>query len=466
MQRDYYVEYFEFLDSLLWDFIAGTKLKYPDAFTIGGYCCEVPVVCFSYLYKYLSKNKEFYSQLRKEGKSKKQVQCILRSELDKTVNHNFTQPSVVQSKDNDDLYSLFYPYRNQIFIYIYNRRQLDYLIPLIRQLNQPVLLVSEFELPDETDLPGYVTAMEIEFLKEKYYSPFLYDNFPHVYHYVNTFDQLLSFLQPRCTLLLEGCHFQQEIIAVISKSMSIPSICIQQGWPSILNSYFRNMQYAYYFTWGNLFNRLWSERNEIPCFVPAGYMYDILPSSGKKYITFFLLPPLVISDNAYFRMSLDFLMQCAVLFPEQLFCVKEHPEYRIPDDYRNQLHMHGNIIDVSNEPLSEIYAGTMLVVSHFSSCLMEGIAHGCIPFVFDPASESRFNPDIENMGLGIIASNLEEAVLKMRKFLSTSVQRDCFLRKMNEIKDDLFASHGKDTRKKMVEYINNIVVFGQLDFEL
>ncbi len=460
MQRDYYIEYFEFVDLLFREYIDEIKHQHPEAFKIGDYSCEIPVICFLLFKKYFTSVKELYNQLRKEGKNKEEVHRIFKKELDKSINENLTQPPVLQSKVSEDICTLLYPYRYQVLIYILNKRQLNYLTPLIQQINQPVLLVTEYELPDETDLPDYVTAIKISFLKEVHYSPFLYNNFPQVFHYLNTFDQLLNVLQPCCTILLEGCHYQQEIITIISKKLSIPSICIQQGWPSLLLSCFRNMQYEYFFTWGNQFSYLWKMQNPIPNFIPVGYMYHILPLRQKNHITFFLQGPYGINDILYIKTLLDFLLQSAVLFPTQAFCVREHPEYRIPDEYRERYNGLNNIKDVSNDSLDEIYAETILVVSHFSSCLMEGIAHGCIPFVFDLTYGSRYSPDIEKMELGIIASTIKDAITKMKIFLSNSIQKEHFLRKSNEIKNDLFASYEDDTIRKMVEYIKNIITFG------
>ena len=455
MQRDYYIEYIESIDLLFRTYIAEIKEKYPDAFMIGDCCCEMPVICFLLFYKYFTNAKDFYNQLRKEGKSKEEVYNIFKDELDKSVNKNFTQPPPVQSKVNEELCTLLYPHRHQALIYILNERQLKYLTPLIRKINQPVVLITEYELPEDTDLPDYVTAFEIGFLEERYYCPFLYVNFPQVYQYFNTFAQLLNMLQPCCTILLEGCHCQQEMIAIISRSLSIPSICIQQGWPSILLSCFRNMQYEYFFTWGNYFSYLWKRFNPLPNFVSTGYMYQVLPSRKKRYITFFLQGPYSLNDRIYIRVLLDFLLECAVLFPAQDFCVREHPEYRIPNDYKERFSKYGNIKDVSKEPLNEIYAETVLVVSHSSSCIMEGVAYGCIPFVLDPTYGSRYTPDVEKMELGIIADSREDAVAKMKTFLSDSFQREHFIGKMNEIKSDLFTSYGDDTISKIVEYIQN-----------
>ncbi len=460
MQRDYYIEYTEFIDVFIHQYIDEIKTDYPEAFKIGDYCCEIPVICSLFFKRFYTSGKETYSRLRKEGKNEEEIYRIFKDDIDKNTNKNFTQPPIVQFETGNDVCTLLQPYKHQVLIYILNIRQLNYLTPLIQQINQLVLLVTEYELPDETDLPDYVTAIEIGFLKEVYYSPFLYDNFPQVFHYFNTFDQLLNALQPRCTILLEGCHYQQEIIAIISKKMSIPSICIQQGWPSILLSCFRNIQYEYFFSWGNQFSNLWKTKNPMPNFVPAGYMYHILSFGRKRKITFFLQPPFGIIDKIYFRELLDFLLQCAVLFPTQSFCVREHPEYRIPDEYREKLNRQSNIKDVSNDPLDEIYAETILAVANSSSCLMEGIAHNCIPFVFDPICKSRYSPDIEKMELGIIADTIEDALPKMQTFLSDPFQRERFLRKNDEMRDGLFASYGDNTIRKIVEYINNIITFG------
>ncbi|MDR2233477.1 MAG: hypothetical protein LBE56_10185 [Tannerella sp.] len=459
MKRDYYIEYFEFIDMLFREFINDMKEKYPGAFHVGDYCCEIPVICFLTFYRYYTHSKDLYNHLRKEGKSRDEVHQLFKNRLYETVNNSFTQPAIVSINNNDELQLLLQPFRNQILIYVYNERHLNYLIPLICRLNQPVVLVSEFDLSDRTDLPDYVSVLTIEFLKEQYYSPFLYEHYPHIYHYCNTFAQLMQILQPCCTIVLEGCLFQHAIIANISKRLSIPSICIQHGWPSMLLCCSRNMQYDYFFSWGRLFNDLWKEHNPIPKFVSMGYMYPVLPMREKISITFFLQGPYVLHDKEYFDEMLDFLLQCAISFPTQMFCVREHPEYRIPDDFKKKLNECSNIRDVSKEPLSEIYAETILVVSHSSSCIMEGIVHKCIPFVFDPTFESRYCPDIEKMTLGIIANTMEEAVRKMNSFILHPSQRNCFLKRNDEIKKKLFASYGKDTLRKMVKFINRIVAY-------
>lgn len=457
MQRDYYIEYYEFVDKLLWEFVDEIKILYPEAFQVGAHSCEIAVVGCMYFDRYCSFAKESYSRLRNNGQNEEEVQRIYKNELAKIVNKSFSQPAIVMSKNNEILNTLLQPFRHCILVHIINKRQLDYLTPLIRHFNQPVLLVSDYELPDETDFPDSITAVHMGFLKEKYFSPFLYQHFPYVYHYCNTYDQLLNILQPSCTIVLEGGNFQQEIIAVISKNLSIPCVCIQQGWPSVFHSNWLNLQYAYFFTWGNMFNDLFKTHNPMLQYVPVGYIYQVLPSKPKRYVTFFMQSLIGLGDQNIFQSILDLLFQCAALCPASEFCIREHPSYRLPEEELKRLQKLGNIKVVTNEPLADVFAETILAVSHYSSCLMEGIVHECIPFVFDPVCDSRYYPDVEKMGLGIIASSTTEALEKMQEFLMNPLQRAHFSRKMNEMKSSLFTSFGYDALNKIVENINKIV---------
>lgn len=73
--------------------------------------------------------------------------------------------------------------------------------------------------------------------------------------YYNTFQLLLEVLKPEAVIVLEGCHHQEQILSDVARKNGIPSIAIQQGWPSFIHSMFRNMPYSHYLTWGAGFDR-------------------------------------------------------------------------------------------------------------------------------------------------------------------------------------------------------------------
>lgn len=56
-------------------------------------------------------------------------------------------------------YDALISYREHLLVYLFDEQQLRYLTPLITALNQPVVFLSEYDLPDDTDLPAYVTHL-------------------------------------------------------------------------------------------------------------------------------------------------------------------------------------------------------------------------------------------------------------------------------------------------------------------
>ena len=68
-------------------------------------------------------------------------------------------------------------------------------------------------------------------------------------------------------------------------------------------------------------------------------------------------------------------------------------------------------------PLADVFAQTHISVSCFSSSIMESVVHGCVPLVFSPAIGARYNPDIENEGLGWIAEDEETFLAKLNEIM-------------------------------------------------
>lgn len=166
-------------------------------------------------------------------------------------------------------------YKGQLLIYIFNERQLRYLTPLINNINTSVLLLSEYELPEDADFPDYVTAMTIEHSRYRAFkNSYVEHNYPFLFQYANTFSLMLDILKPSKVICLEGCHMQEQLLAIVAHDFSIPSICIQQGWPSFMRTGFRRLPFRYFFTWGERFCRLWERYNPVPEFLSMGYMYE------------------------------------------------------------------------------------------------------------------------------------------------------------------------------------------------
>ena len=333
--------------------------------------------------------------------------------------------------------------QGNLLVYVYNNRQLNYLLPLVNRLNRPILLLCESCVDEEVEVNDNVTAIEM---------PFTDDNLPELQRYYVSFHAVLEALQPEGVLVLEGCHYQEQILAIVAQKLGITDIGLQQGWPSFMHTMFRRFSYSYYLTWGNGLNGHWHKYNPDTRFISTGYLYEVQRKCGTA-ITFFLQSPRFLSDDNYFRQLVSLIEETAERYPNKEIGVREHPEYRLDTTTVEKLQRHGNVRFMSDLPLSETFARTQVVVSHFSSALMEGMAHDCIPLVFDPTQHSRYTPDVEALGVGCVASD-KLSFFKDLAYIEQHIA--AFIEKIITEKSDWFQELSESAIKRTIDAIHRI----------
>lgn len=118
---------------------------------------------------------------------------------------------------NNDWIETLSAYQNSVLVYVYDDEQLKVLLPIVRQLDSSVLLLAEYELPDDTDVQEEVAALRLELVPEEYlYNPNLKRNFPVLYQYVNTFDALIQLLSPSRIVCCESDLYQVVLLKTIA----------------------------------------------------------------------------------------------------------------------------------------------------------------------------------------------------------------------------------------------------------
>lgn len=377
--NDFHLEFYKTLDALIRDFIFSNQLEQP----IG-----------TYLFLQAFHLRETYNEWRKNGIDKDDCRKRLASRVFPHSHIPMTlQTGVLADYRSESWFEPLSSLSGNLLVYVYNNRQLNYLLPLINCLNRPVLLLCEPCVDEEVAVNENVTAIEI---------PSIGDNLSELQRYYTTFEAILEALQPEGILVLEGCHYQEQILAIVAQKLGIPDIGLQQGWPSFMHTMFRRFPYSYYLIWGKGLVGHWQEYNPDTQFIPTGYLYDVRKKCGSA-ITFFLQSPRFLSDDNYFKQMVSLIEETAERYPEREIGVREHPEYRLGIETVQALLKHSNVRIMSDLPLADVFAQTQIVVSHFSSVLMEGMVHNCIPLVFDPTQGSRYNPDVEALGLGCVA---------------------------------------------------------------
>lgn len=459
IKRDYYVEFYETLDIVLKKNVSQWQSMNPSSLLVGVHEASIPVTTILYLI--FGRYKSEYNDWRKSGVSQEDAVARISDKLKSYYidsKHELDASLTKYNVTQHPWYKTLIPYKGHLLIYVFNERQLRYLIPLITALNQPVLLLSEYDLPEDTDLPDYVTAITLKFTKVRLYaSSFIESKFPLIYHYFNSLDILIQILSPKGILVLKGCHHQEQIISIVGRSYGIPSIGIQQGWPGLFHTMFRGLPYSHYLTWGESFSEQWKTHNPLPEFHSVGYLYPTSKPDTrmKKCITFFLQSPDYISDDTYFQELLQLVEDTAIAFPQLNVLVHEHPEHKVDKGIIEKWKQLPNVELATDEEPIAIFYRTMILVSHFSSALLEGLIHGCIPLVYNPTTDFEYFPAIDKNGWGLVATDQKSFLQSVNIIVEEANQ---FINAIIPYKSTLFSNIGCNAVKRAVSLINQLTL--------
>ncbi len=463
MNRDYYWEYVQFIDRLILDFIEIIKQNNSDAFDIGSISLIKSVRSNLSIKLTLSDfYKEKYNNIRNKNEGDKKIyEEILNKLLNEYNTNSFTNTDLNNKCiNNNSVYKNLEKYKNRILFYCINSRQLNYLLPILNTLKRDIILLTTFEISDNTIIPDNVIVFEwlyyidISCINNKY----LLKNFPTIYYDANDMMLLINIILPSAIFVLEGCHEDMETIACIGKSFLIPTICIQQGWPSYIYTRFKDMSYDYFLTWGKKFNYLWKLHNKKVKFIDIGYLYNIISEKTKNGITFFLHEPVLIMNDKHFEQLIEFCVFCADSFKQRMIYVREHPEFPLLEKYKSTLETYKNIEFHNNTPLNVLYSMTSISVSIFSSTIMESLFHNCIPFVFNPTSSPEYKPNLAKEEIGVFTKSLKSAKSKMTKLNMDKEAETKLINKIETIKSKYLTDTELDTIKNIDIFLRQIEI--------
>ncbi len=400
---DFYVEYYNLIDNLFINFVHRYHNQDSKQIQFREHSIEEAIIHCLYMHSVYTNWKEHYNLSRLSGSTKEELTEKFTQEL---IEKFGVESALLESsetvKEIPALEEMLKAYSGQITFFVFNERQLHLVAKLIRAIQEPVFILADFEeFDNEIEFAENVTFFRVPFFRIKAFdNPYIDLKFPQVSHYLNSFYFLTKYLNPKKIVFLEGCHLPSKCLNIISKSFSIPTICLQQGWPSFFHTLYRRMNYDYYFTWGNVFNQWWKKYNPNQRYKSVGYTSQILESADKDKVTFFLQSPVFLSDNTYFNQFISLIEKTAIAFPNKIIQIREHPEYKLKQSSVNAFARYKNIIFVNKKQISEVYQETLVTVSHYSTTSIEGVLHGCIPLVFDPTTNSKYYPDIDALGIG------------------------------------------------------------------
>lgn len=334
--------------------------------------------------------------------------------------------------------------------YCNGRRMLEAISPLLKMIGAESILF--WDSDGLVNLDELSPTIEIVQAPKEVLQPIhsLFDCVERVLNYQNLFEMVLDRMKPKAIIGMDGCQTHLKILSHVANERSMPSICLQHGWPSFFHGAFRNLPYSHFFTWGRKFDELWSHFNPMPTYVSCGYPYNIQYGGPHDAITFFLQAPLYLATPDIFSRFYSLALKCAKRFNHCRILIRSHPEYPLPVALKKYAESFDNIRLVDDWPIEVVYAQTFVVVSHFSSCTMEGLLHGCYPLVFDPVYASRYYPCLEYEGLGFMAKTESKFMEILERVIMNQCSSVASLANWCE-------AAGCDAVKNMIKYIQQML---------
>ncbi|WP_312340694.1 hypothetical protein [Sphingobacterium sp.] len=458
-KKDFYLEYIETVEELLHLFINRCQHISKAAINLEKLDFSKTIINTLWTHIFFSYRDEYNNERLKRNTKKNLKRLIWDKDL-KPLLPNSNETGYIETVPSKAITDMDYleEYNGAVCFYCYNLRQLYYFLPLLQRIQETTVIFYNFDLGNFNIDNQHIIFIEFSLRSDFqcFYQSFLQRNFPYLFWFTNNFMGYLSALQPKCIVLLEGCHSEMEALSLIGQQIQIQTLCLQQGWPSVMHSRFRNMTYDYFLTWGNIFNGLWKKYNSDPKFVSIGYCYKVPKVAKENIITFFLQAPVIILNEQYFEKILEFTLWCAESFPKYKVWVREHPEFAIDQSWINKFSLFPNIEIKSSGDLSSIFSLTKIGVSSFSSTLMEGLVHNVIPIILELSSVPYYPQDIKGKKLGYIAKTIEQAKLEMCSILENqSVYEENFNIIRNE-KQGYFFTTGDNAVNNTLDFLKKL----------
>ncbi len=321
------------------------------------------------------------------------------------------------------------PKPDTVLVYIEHEKFVRFLEPITKDDRlsftyvTPHIHVNQFF--EKNQLPSIEIDTSLFFAFREQPSKYFRINFGIIYLY-NYFYTIVKQVQPKCLIVLEGNHIQDEVINQVGKQCNIPVICFQQGWSPIVHNGFRNMSYSKMLVWGEGFAEILQPYNPQQNFVVTGS--HILKSAEslsrqpqqKEAISFFLQSPGELGSKKSWNQMLDLAILTAKEFSEISVLVREHPQFPLPLEDKTKLSQFSNLklVPSSQYPLAQVLEMSCLMVAIYSTTILEAIALGVLPLIFNVTSLPAYFPDVCRAGAGIEVKSLAEAQETIRKIVT------------------------------------------------
>lgn len=341
--------------------------------------------------------------------------------------------------------------RHDILIHVVNAKFANYLAPVTRELgpgSYAYLATSDVGLGEQLAQRGLpvVGVPTTGSLHQHVFCSYALSDFLQLMHDADATLAALRVLHPRCVLVVEGNAPMDVITAEASRLLGIPCYCVQQGWSPYVHSGFRNMSYTEMFVWGARFAELLRPYNAGQVFrVTGSHALGTAGASSDRdsvnTLSFFLQAPCALLGVQAYEDFVDLIVSVAQAYPRVRVVVRAHPGYPLPDESRQKLQGCQNVqfSIPAVEPLAEVIAASDLVVSIFSTVLLEAMAMNVVPLICSIGAMRHYEPAIAAAGAAIEVQSMEDARRAIDQVVAEPARLASIRNSMSEISAEFFS---------------------------
>ncbi len=269
---------------------------------------------------------------------------------------------------------------------------------------------------------------------------------------------LIRLSKPKCAVVVEGNAPHDEIVNQICKKLGIESVCIQQGWSPIVHSGFRNMSYSKMLVWGEGFAELFKPYNPDQKFIITGShnirVDNPLPQMNKKEINlvFFIQWQGRLLSEDMNMMFVDLINWISKELPNIYIIVAGKGVLEIASYIQT-----GEKVEIINDPikipLQKIFDRADVIVSAFSSVILESVAIGKLPIIFNMTPIPNYSPDISKEGAAIEIKTLDDAKKVIQDLSLGKIKPADFYEPMKKCKNKFFAFNTEQAVQNIIKEI-------------
>ena len=329
---------------------------------------------------------------------------------------------------------------------------LDFLGPVLADLDDYAIVSVHAPLAERlagSEIPHVAIDRECPPRPREQTGPLLRD-YRHLAGLVDAVESAAASLGASCLAVVEGNSPYDEVARAAAGILGVPCACVQQGWSPVPHIGFRGLAFDAMAVWGEGFAELLERHNPRQRFVVTGSPAFDAPETGsdlrerlggRRAVGFFtgtVSPLLAAEDVDEFNALIG---QVGARLPDAVMVVREHPAHPLTDAARTELAELSNVVltPAPGYPLHDVMSCTDVVVSDYSTTLIEGAALLRPAVVLNQTSMPRYVPDVEEHGIGVETTDPAAACDAIVRLVEDRAHYESFAPGLERFRERFFA---------------------------